>query len=469
MQNALQPGTLLNSTLTIKQVLGAGGYGITYLAYDQLLAQNYAVKECYPVEVAARKNTISTGLTARDGHEKDFEKIKASFLKEAQILASIEHPGIVKIHRVFTENNTWYIVMEYLSGRTLNDFLQQEGPVDYRWLFTKMKPILSALENVHNKGLIHRDISPDNIMLLDDGTCKLMDFGAAVLAEAGPLTTPLGKPSFSPIEQYNVENQLTPASDLYSLCATFYTMLTGIKPLSAIDRTEALLTKKLDPIISVDAYQKDIPASVEAIVTKGLDLAQYKRYQNATELLHDIEKLSHLQKPKPKSNAYWFSVISSLLLIASVIVLACVLITQSSPPTSKSTDIITVSSTPTTSKTETPPPTVEQGATASPTIAPTPILDFYHVQRYAGLIAAGRYHTVCCMTDGSVVETKFLGNKRNNSSLWDGICAVSAGNEFTLGLRSDGRVVAAGNNDHGLYLGASFDDQQQLVEVGVED
>ena len=243
---ALKPGTILEGKYLVGEMLGQGGFGITYIGFDLLLEQKVAIKEYYP---------MSTGMVSREGHstvvwssammgktgtQKGFD----SFLKEARKMAKLGGiPGVVGVKSVFIQNETAYIVMDFIEGETLLKKLQKNGPMDFDSCVKLMTPIMQALEEVHEHGIIHRDISPDNIMVRPDGKLILLDLGAAkdldIQGNDGSVQSSqmVAKHGFSPIEQYSKSGKVGPWTDIYAMAATIYYCCTGILPPPATDRT----------------------------------------------------------------------------------------------------------------------------------------------------------------------------------------------------------------------------------------
>ena len=243
---ALKPGTILEGKYLVGEMLGQGGFGITYIGFDLLLEQKVAIKEYYP---------MSTGMVSREGHstvvwssammgktgtQKGFD----SFLREARKMAKLGGiPGVVGVKSVFIQNETAYIVMDFIEGETLLKKLQKNGPMDFDSCVKLMTPIMQALSEVHEHGIIHRDISPDNIMVRPDGKLILLDLGAAkdldIQGNDGSVQSSqmVAKHGFSPIEQYSKSGKVGPWTDIYAMAATIYYCCTGILPPPATDRT----------------------------------------------------------------------------------------------------------------------------------------------------------------------------------------------------------------------------------------
>ena len=242
---ALKPGTILDGKYLVGEMLGQGGFGITYIGFDLLLEQKVAIKEYYPMStgMVSRENSTtvvwSSAVMQKSGMEKGFD----SFLKEARKMAKLGGiPGVVGVKSVFIQNETAYIVMDFIEGETLLKKLQREGPMDYGTCISLMTPIMQALAEVHKHGIIHRDISPDNIMVQSDGRLILLDLGAAkdldIQGKDGNVQSSqmVAKHGFSPVEQYGQAGKIGPWTDVYAMAATIYYCCTGVLPPSATDR-----------------------------------------------------------------------------------------------------------------------------------------------------------------------------------------------------------------------------------------
>ena len=242
---ALKPGTILDGKYLVGEMLGQGGFGITYIGFDLLLEQKIAIKEYFPMSTGmvsreGRSTVVwSDAVMQKSGVEKGFD----SFLKEARKMAKLRSiPSVVGVNSVFIQNETAYIVMDFIEGETLLKKLQREGPMDYGTCVSLMTPIMQALSEVHKHGIIHRDISPDNIMVQSDGKLVLLDLGAAkdldIQGKDGNVQSSqmVAKHGFSPVEQYGQAGKIGPWTDVYAMAATIYYCCTGVLPPSATDR-----------------------------------------------------------------------------------------------------------------------------------------------------------------------------------------------------------------------------------------
>ena len=282
----LRKGTRLIGRYTIEGVLGQGGFGITYLGMDELHKKKVAIKEFFPQGIVTRnieyEDTVTVTLV---GEKENYDKGKERFLKEAQTMAMFsKDKGIVKALDFFEINNTAYIVMEYLEGVTLKQYLRENKRIDAEDLVELLVPLIEALDEIHSQGLIHRDISPDNIMVLPDGRIKLMDFGAARdYTEFGEKSLSIVlKPGYAPPEQYQTHGVQGPWTDIYALCATMYKCITGENPPDAIDRLVD------DHLKKISAFGIPVLPQIEEAIIKGMSVAAKDRYQNVGDFCEDL-------------------------------------------------------------------------------------------------------------------------------------------------------------------------------------
>ena len=237
----LPVGTILMGNFLIGKVLGKGGFGITYLAYDVKFDKIIAIKEYFPIELAMRA-AGETGLTVRDRQSAElFKKGVTKFYNEASFVAKFaKNPNVVKVYQFFYENNTAYFTMEFLTGMTLKDYVMKCGTINAEQALYIADRIAYAFQDLHGDNVLHRDVSPDNIMLCTDGSVKLLDFGSArqVFPEGSQLLSVILKPGFAPIEQYMRKGKQGPWTDIYSLGASLYYGLTRQIPENPQNRIE---------------------------------------------------------------------------------------------------------------------------------------------------------------------------------------------------------------------------------------
>ncbi len=293
-REALPTGaTLLDGQFTITKQLSAGGFGITYRAHDNILQRDVVIKECYSDDYCMRTGRDVVART--DAFEKQWKSITMMFMREARSLAQLRHPNIVGVHRAFEENQTAYMALDLIEGHDLFDILESTSdglPPDL--VGDILMRLLDAIEKVHEIDLLHRDISPDNILLEHDGNPVLIDFGAA-RADASKRTRAVSsllvvKEGYSPKEFYVAGSIQAPCSDLYALAATFYHMVSGEAPVDSQTRMAAVSTQKPDPCKPLtgrfDNYE---PAFLEAI-DRAMELLPDDRLQSAEDWRNMINR-----------------------------------------------------------------------------------------------------------------------------------------------------------------------------------
>ncbi len=263
----------------IESILGAGGFGITYLARDTHLDKDVAIKEYLPLDLALRAldgSVVPVNTNAAFNYKSGLDQ----FLSEARTLARFTHPNIVRVSRYFEENGTAYMVMGYEEGTSLNRFLRKVTRVDERDLKAMVEPLLEGLQEVHGAGFLHRDIKPSNIFLRADGTPVLLDFGTARLAIRDSLHDAFAilTPGYAPVELYVRTGQQGPWTDIYSLAAVLYRAVAGENPPDALTRLRVDgVGKRLES--KRDRYSAQFFAAIQW----GLALEEKRRPQNVTE------------------------------------------------------------------------------------------------------------------------------------------------------------------------------------------
>ena len=282
---ALKEGTILNNNYIIGRVLGVGGFGITYLAKNISNQVNQAIKEYFPSELVLR-NSGSNYLQVSINNKHLYAKGLDRFYKEISILSSLSDcKGIVAVSDYFKENNSAYMVMELLDGLTVRRFISSNnGSLSYKKSYEILIEVSRTLKRVHSKGLLHRDISPENIFITNSGEIKLIDFGAAryfVGAKSSGLSVIL-KPGFAPPEQYSSKSNQGPWTDIYALASTFYFTLTGRMIPEALER---LSGKKIESISSI---VPQVPEHIAKAINKALNLNLQDRYMNMFEFMGEI-------------------------------------------------------------------------------------------------------------------------------------------------------------------------------------
>lgn len=273
----LKPGVILKERYKIEEVIGAGGFGITYRAWDPLLQSYVAIKEYYPSGIATRSADSSKVCVPVGQEQREYHRGRIRFLKEAQDVARFQsEPNIVSIYDYLEENDTAYMVMEYLHGCTLKQYIREHGGrLDTDHILHICLSVLGALAVVHKAGMIHRDISPENIFICEDLTVKLIDFGAAkqVYLDGEQTMSVVLKPGYAPPEQYAKKDKQGPWTDIYALGATLYFAATGEKPEESFGR---VLEDTIKPVCEVNP---EIPRAMSQVIMRAMSVKIEDRYQ----------------------------------------------------------------------------------------------------------------------------------------------------------------------------------------------
>jgi serine/threonine protein kinase len=246
----------------IEQTLGIGGFGLTYLATDSNLNLRVAIKEYLPGDLALRGEDQSVQPKS-DSSLESFKWGLSRFLDESRTLASFRHPNIVRVLRFFEANRTAYMVMEFVAGESLTEWIRNRRPLDQKTVLAIVDPLLDGLEVIHSAGYLHRDIKPANIFVREDRSPVLLDFGSARMASAGTELTAIVTPGYAPIEQYHSQGRQGPWSDLYAFGGVLYWMLTGNKPVEAAARVREELLKPAVKAADGNLYQAELLAAVD--------------------------------------------------------------------------------------------------------------------------------------------------------------------------------------------------------------
>ena len=286
---ALQTGTILHGKYLLGRVLGQGGFGITYIGWDLPLSRKVAIKEYFPAACVSRDTEASLAL---QWHETDAAREarhagREMFLKEARKMTQVVSvEQVVHVKDIFEDNNTAYIVMEYVHGETLADRIRRTGPMPWKDVQPLLLSVATSLQKVHKAGLVHRDLSPDNLMLPHEGGVKILDLGAAkdMKRSSGVSSVQVARNGYSPIEQYTTRGNSGPWTDVYALAATVYFSLTGVTPPSAVERmSQDTLRWKLPQL-------RKVPTSVIRVLQKAMALQPKDRFQSMGEFAVCLRK-----------------------------------------------------------------------------------------------------------------------------------------------------------------------------------
>ena len=290
---ALRAGTILNNRYIVGRVLGQGGFGITYLAYDTKLAAKVAVKEFMPNDIATRQGT--TVSVAVESRSEDFAYGAERFKEEARTLAKfMGQPNIAGVTDYFDENDTSYFVMDYIEGISFKTYIANAGgKVSVEEALDVMIPVLRALTAVHGEGFIHRDVTPDNIYITKDGNVKLLDFGSArySIGDKSKSLDVILKVGYAPKEQYIRRGRQGPYTDVYSCAACLYAAITGYLPPESLERLDQ------DTLVPPSQAGAEIPEYLERAILKGLAVQPEDRFQTAAEFLDALENQRLVEVP----------------------------------------------------------------------------------------------------------------------------------------------------------------------------
>lgn len=322
----LQPFSILAGKYLLGMAIGEGGFGITYIGMDLNLEMRVAIKEYYPNGCAVRNCSESnTVLSYSNSAQEVFEKGREKFINEARLLAKCSNLSeIVSVKDFFRENHTAYIVMEYIEGITLKAYLKQNGDhIPAQKTLQMMKPVICSLSKVHDMNLIHRDISPDNIMICNNGSVKILDFGGArdyIFSNEKSLSIML-KPGYAPEEQYRTHGNQGPWTDVYALCATMYRCITGSVPPESLERA---YQESLPPIRSISP---DCPPAAASAIEKGMSIYPEDRFQSMQELYlalyESSQSFSDAPEPQKRSKRKGLKIflVICLFVIAFILVM----------------------------------------------------------------------------------------------------------------------------------------------------
>ena len=281
----LRPGTVLKGHFIVGTAIGVGGFGITYKCYDATLGVIVAIKEFFPVGLVNRSpGEMKVGLLSGE-KEKQYKNQIKRFLMEAQSIAQFGKANdIVNVFDYFEENNTAYIVMEYIDGVLLKDYLEKQGALSPDIAMTIIEPVVEALKKIHASGIIHRDISPDNIFICTDSSVKLLDFGAAkqTMDIYNQTVSIVLKHGYAPPEQYFSKGEFGPWTDIYALGATMYRMFTGLMPTESVERMAN------DNMPAPNVVNPEIPQYLSNVIKKAMAVKVENRYRSVEDLRKDL-------------------------------------------------------------------------------------------------------------------------------------------------------------------------------------
>ena len=324
---ALPKDTILAGRYIIQDVLGQGGFGITYLAEDYQSKIHVAIKEFFPESMVMRQSSKSDVKTYTDERSEYFRFGMQSFIEEAKLLAQLRgNPHIVMVHGYFEENNTAYFVMDYIRGKDFKTYIKEHGgKLSWEETWQIMHPVMEALQAAHQKGIIHRDVAPDNIIITEDNIVKLIVFGAArySLGERSQSLDVILKPGYTPKEQYLRHGKQGPYTDVYSVAACFYAALCGYLPPESLERMDE------DTLVPLSKRGVELPAAAEQAILQGLNVQAEKRFLSMEAFQKALTNPSPVPpvpqpptpvppSPKIKKLIFAAAAISTLFLVCAV-------------------------------------------------------------------------------------------------------------------------------------------------------
>ncbi len=288
--------SLCGGKYVVEKTLGSGGFGITYLARHVTLGKKYAIKEFYLSGYCIRSSS-SYHIIPQGIEEDVFNKLKQRFVEEAQTVSQLNNEAVVKVIDIFDENGTSYMVMPFVEGVTLQSMVENKGPLEYDVAVNYVVQICEALAYIHSQGILHRDVTPDNVLVTPQQKIVLIDFGSArkFVDNKTQRHTTIVKPGYAPLEQHSATSRKGAFTDLYSVGAVFYYLVTGKRPM---DATERVLVKMKEPV----ELNHDIPAPINAIIMKAMEMDGANRYQSANEFINDIFSVDSPKDDKEQGN-----------------------------------------------------------------------------------------------------------------------------------------------------------------------
>lgn len=378
----LQPHTILKGQYLVGCALGEGGFGITYIGWDMFLHIPVAIKEYFPSGVVIRDQGQHTVSVFAGKDEESFLQGRSSFFREAQKVAKFDNNvGVVSVKNCFLENGTAYIIMEYISGINLGAYAELHGgKLTFTETLKLLRTPILTLEELHRASTWHRDISPENLMLAKDGKVKLIDFGSAMESDREKKTRVLMiRAGYSPVEMYSSTGEDGPYSDVYSMAATIYKLITGVTPPPATDRLDN------DPLVPPSALGvKDISHAQEAALLKGMAVQVKSRYQTMEEFFDGLYgKNAPAPAPSQHQKRLLIGIAALLVLIMVGVGVQLWRSSQSLPVGLAPTEAPTALPTETPTEAPTDVPTEAPTETPVPSAVETALRDFLNANGYA--------------------------------------------------------------------------------------
>ena len=295
--NDLRPGTTLsNGKYVIQSKIGEGGFGITYIAAHSILNRKLCIKEYFLAGRCTRQPDTKT-VFPRSSDAELYQKYRQSFVREAQTLSQLNHPGIVDIIDIFDENGTSYMVMNFVEGRTLQNIVANNGPLSYETAVNYIAQVAEAVDYIHQNHILHRDIKPDNIIITPQHHAILIDFGSAreFIDDKTQAQTSILTHGYAPTEQYSTNSRKGAYTDIYAIGATMYFILTGKVPTDAAARIT-------DPMPEAKQVNPSIPNEANRTINKAMQIMPHDRHQSIKEFLDDLRNVGGTTEPAETIN-----------------------------------------------------------------------------------------------------------------------------------------------------------------------
>ena len=311
----LPEGSALAQEYVIEKTLGTGGFSITYKARHATREQYYAIKEFF-INGYCSRNMQHNTIQLHEMQTDMYDKFKQQFWDEAQMMAKLNHPNIVKVLDIFEENGTFYTVMPFMNGETLQSIVDREGKLPYEIGVNYIAQVCEALNYIHAHDILHRDVKPNNIMITPEEKVVLLDFGAAreVVHDDLPTYTSALSSGYAPLEQYSKISRKGAYTDLYALGAVFYFIITGQKPMEATDRIEQELVSPVN-------FVPDLPDYMSQIILKAMALKPENRYQSVGELMYELTESDYWKQPETVNKKSVPKKMMTTIIVAAIVLL----------------------------------------------------------------------------------------------------------------------------------------------------
>ncbi|KQY87295.1 hypothetical protein ASD24_05385 [Paenibacillus sp. Root52] len=299
---ALQRNVILNDTYQVRQVLACSELAIVYIGRDRNTGAKVAIKEFFPQSLASRQSDKRSVYCSSRGYSGQYQELLASFLIEGELLSGLNHPHIIQYVDHFEANDTGYLVMEYCTGIMLNDYLKERNhALDAAFIKGTLLPIIDTVEHIHKQGILHRDLKPSNIMVMEDGTPKLLDFGSAVRwpMPSGEKQVIFTSAGYSPLEFYSEKSSQGPMSDIYSLAALLHYWTCGQPPMDVKQRLFQ------DELPSVRSHNEYVNPWLAHVIHWGLSVRSEKRCASLRWVRRSLQMQALVWKVRKPGTVEW--------------------------------------------------------------------------------------------------------------------------------------------------------------------